>query len=118
MSIEISVSNKTQTNCNSIINKLLEAGIEARGIETTSVFEKTIEKGCLIRFGKEYNEHKKITHIWNTICKDYICSHLKIKGLFNGCIFDYLNPEVLEKLPDKTLCPHNKSTYSVSCNSE
>lgn len=111
MTIDISVSNKTQSNCNDIINKLLKAGIEARVIETVSVFENNIEKGCLITLGKEYNQEKKITNVWNTISSDYTCAHIKIKGFFDGCIFDYFQL-------NNTKCPHSETNYSVSCKSE
>ena len=115
------LSNKIQSNCDNIINKLVTAGIEARIIETTSIFENNIEKGCLITLGKEYNTHKKITNIWNNISGDYICAHLKIKGQFDGCIYDYFS------VNNTSNCPHNKreflkscskSNYSVSCKSE
>tara|TARA_A100001011_G_scaffold400201_1_gene513151 strand:- start:1284 stop:1604 length:321 start_codon:yes stop_codon:yes gene_type:complete len=103
MSIDISVCNDKQTNCDNIINKLLKAGIEARVIETTSIFENNIEKGCLITLGKEYNTPKKITNVWDTISSDYICAHIKIKGLFDGCIYDYFS------FNNTSNCPHNKS---------
>ena len=106
MSIDISVSNNKQTNCDSIINKLLKAGIEARVIETTSIFENNIEKGCLITLGKEYNTSKKITNVWDTISRDYVCAHIKIKGLFDGCIYDYF------LFNNTSNCPHNKSDLS------
>lgn len=106
MSIEISISNKTQINCDNIIDKLLKAGIEARVIETTSIFKNTIEKGCLITLDKEYNDQKKLTNIWNTISNNYLCSHLKIYGLYDGCIYDYFLPN-----NNKSNCPHNKAEF-------
>ena len=50
MTINISISNSTQKNCNHIIEKLNQSGIEARIIETTSVFNSQIEKGCLVTY--------------------------------------------------------------------
>ena len=33
---------------------------------------------------------KKINYIWNLIKSEYNCSHLKIDGIFDGCINNYL----------------------------
>ena len=90
MSIEISVSNKTHTDCSHIINKLIMSGIEARIIETQSTFDNNIEKGCVITLGKEYNNFKKITNLWNMLSSDYSCAHLKINQEFSGRIHDYI----------------------------
>jgi len=112
MSVDISISNSTQKNCNHIIENLLKAGIEARVIDTKSIFENKAENGCLITVGKEYNDQKKLSKLWNVISKDYICSHLKIHGLFDGCIYDYLAKDnnLIRKALDseKTKCPHAK----------
>lgn len=90
MSVNISVSSSKQNGCNNIVNKLFIAGINCRMIETTSVVDNNIEKGCLITLGKEYNDKKKINNIWNIIKLDYDCSHLKIDGVFDGCIYNFL----------------------------
>jgi len=113
MSVEISVSNKTQTNCNEIINKLLKAGIEARVIETTSIFNNEIEKGCLITVGKKYSNHKHLSHLWDIISPGYICSYINVENKFYGCIYDYLaynNKYIYNilKSDQRSLCPHNK----------
>jgi len=93
MSVNISISNSKQNGCNDILNKLFKSGINCRMIETTSVVDDNIEKGCLITFGKEYNDKKKINNIWNIIKLDYDCSHLKIDGQFDGCIYNFLNAD-------------------------
>lgn len=113
MSVDISISNKTQTNCSEIISKLLKSGIEARVIETTSIFNNQIEKGCLITVGKEYSDQKRLSHLWDIISPDYSCSHINIKDKFNGCIYDYLayNNKLIYKILEtdgRSLCPHNK----------
>lgn len=99
MSVNISLSNSKQHSCNNILDKLLQSGINCRIIETRSVVDDNIERGCLITFGKEYNDKKKINSIWNIIKTDYACSHLKINGQFDGCIYNYLNAD---------FCPGNK----------
>lgn len=113
MSVDISVSKKTQTNCNEIINNLLKAGIEARVIETTSIFNNEIEKGCLITVGKEYSDHKRLSSLWDILSPGYSCSHINVKNKFSGCIYDYLaydNKYIHKILKEdgRSLCPHNK----------
>jgi len=92
MSVNISVSNTKQTNCKHIVEKFFNFKINCRVIETLSVVDDNIETGCLITFGKEYNDKTSVNNIWNLIKKDYICSHIKIDGLFDGCIYDYIRP--------------------------
>jgi hypothetical protein len=90
MSVNISVSSTKQTSCEEIIKKLFNSRINSRMIKTTSVVDDNIEIGCLITFGKEYGEKNKIKKIWDIIKSDYTCSHLKIDGQFDGCIYNYL----------------------------
>ena len=96
MSVNLSVSNTKQTNCSEIIQKLLKSNINARVIESKSIVDKNIETGCLITVGKEFYDREKMSSLWNIIKSDYICAHLQIDGLFNGCIFNYIS---------KDLCP-------------
>lgn len=93
MSVEISVSSNKQKNCNDILEKLLKSGIDCRIIETVSIVDNNIENGCLISLGHQYYEKKKIQNIWNIIKDNYNCSHLKIDGIFNGCIYNYINAD-------------------------
>ena len=48
---------------------------------------------------KKYNDQNKLKNIWNIIKEDNICSHIKIDGQFDGCIYNYIN---------KDYCPCNK----------
>jgi hypothetical protein len=95
MSVNISVSSKTQKDCNNIINNLNKVGINARIIETKSCLDKNVENGCLITCDSEYSDKKKLKSLWNIINQnnDYGCCHLKIEGLFDGCIFNYIKPD-------------------------
>ncbi len=70
-----------------------ELNINCRIIETKSIVDKNIENGCLITFGQEYNSKKNVNYLWESIKDDYDydCAHLKIDGLFDGCILDYIN---------------------------
>tara|TARA_B100001093_G_C26593154_1_gene912473 strand:+ start:268 stop:579 length:312 start_codon:yes stop_codon:yes gene_type:complete len=90
MSVNISISNDKQKNCNSIIKKLLDSGINCRIIDTISVVDNNIEHGCLITLDKKYSDKIILRNLWNMIKDDYICSHIKIDGLFDGCIYNYL----------------------------
>ena len=101
MSVNISVSNMKQDYCKHITSNLLKSGINCRMIDTVSVVDDNIETGCLITLGREYNNKKKLTGVWNIIKSEYECSHLKIDGMFDGCIYDYLNAD---------FCPGNKNT--------
>ena len=91
MSVNISVSNKNKT-CNDILQKLIKHNINCRSIDTVSIVDSSIEKGCLLTFGNNYSSKKSVNKLWNIINSndDYICSHLKIDGIFDGCIFDYI----------------------------
>ena len=93
MSVNISVSNLKDNNCNNILNKLFQSGINCRIIETKSIVDNNIENGCFITFGKECTGKKNINNIWNVIKTDYNCSHLKIDGVFDGCIYNYLSAD-------------------------
>uniref|UniRef100_A0A6C0LCT6 Uncharacterized protein n=1 Tax=viral metagenome TaxID=1070528 RepID=A0A6C0LCT6_9ZZZZ len=91
MSVNISVSNKNNT-CNDILQKLIKYNINCRSIDTMSIIDYSIEKGCLLTFDNNYSSKKSINKLWNIINSNdnYICSHLKIDGIFDGCIFDYI----------------------------
>lgn len=93
MSVNISVSNSKQTNCNNIIEKMLSSGFNSRIIDTISIVDNTIERGCLITLGKEYNSKHQVNKIWNTIKNDYHCADVKIDRLFDGCILNFLSED-------------------------
>jgi len=93
MASHISISNNKQNNCDFILKKLLKSKINCRIIETKSVVDDNIENGCLITFDQKYSSKKEISNIWKIIKDDYTCSHLKIDGIFDGCIFNYLIPD-------------------------
>jgi len=93
MTVNISVSNNYYKNCQHIINTMRESNINCRIIETKSIVDKNIENGCLITFGPEYNTKTNVKYLWETIKDDYQCAHLKIEGIFDGCIFNYINAD-------------------------
>ena len=96
MSVNISVSNNNPNNCNIIMKIMKDLNINCRIIETKSIVDKNIENGCLLTFGEQYNSKKNVHFLWNTIKDDYNCAHLKIDGLFDGCIYNYINANFCE----------------------
>jgi hypothetical protein len=98
MSTNISVSNPEQKNCENILKMFRLLGEDCRVIETTSLVDNKIEKGCFITMGTFENK-KKLKYIWENIKKtgNYKCAHLKIDGLFSGCIYNYLNADFCNK---------------------
>jgi hypothetical protein len=113
MSVEISVSHSLNKNtklinqdmgCNHIINAFIKSNLEGKFIPNISVFDKNLESGCTIIMPRDYNKKEKIGEIWEIIKKsskeinEYQCSYLKIDGIYQGCILNYLQ---------KDLCPHN-----------
>ena len=92
MSISLSVSNNKHFDCNHVINKMLALGINCRVIQTTSVVDNSIEKGCLITIDPEYYDKKKLKKFWYDFKgSDYQCANLNIPGTFDGCIYNYIN---------------------------
>ena len=39
------------------------------------------------------NSPNKIKQIWNILKDDYSCAHLKIEGIYSGCIFNYMEAD-------------------------
>ena len=68
----------------------MRAGIDCRTIETNSLVGNKLEKGCFITIGDPDTSKNNVKKIWNTIKQDYTCSHLKIDGVFSGCVYDYI----------------------------
>ena len=58
MSVNISVSNKLNSVCDDIIKIMKSLDINCRMIETISVIDNNIERGCLITYGEKYNSKK------------------------------------------------------------
>lgn len=98
MSAHISVSNPEQKNCENIIRMLQIYGQDCRVIDTTSLVDNKVEKGCLITLGPLENK-QKLKEIWEIIKKKgkYNCAHLNIDGVFSGCIYNYLNADFCPK---------------------
>lgn len=91
MSVNISVSSKT-SNCHDILEKLLKYKINCRAINTISIVDSNIEQGCLLTFEDIHNSKKNVIKLWEIINSnnDYTCSHLKINGIHDGCLLDYV----------------------------
>lgn len=118
MCIEISVSQQLKNNlklddhkllqyngCSKIIEAFQKTNLEGKFVPNLSLMNKNIELGCTITICSN-TPKSQLQNIWNIILESsnnnlfkdkYSCAHLKIDGLFNGCIFNYLKD-------DK--CPH------------
>jgi len=61
-------------------------------IKTLSIVDNEIENGCLLTFGNNYNSKKSVNILWDIINfkNNYDCAHLKIDGIFDGCILNYI----------------------------
>lgn len=84
-------------DCNDIIRHLQHFKIMASVTENKSIICKDnvckVENGCRIMFNRidKFNlEHK----LWKSIQKfnKLDCAHIYVPGIFNGCIYDYLEP--------------------------
>ena len=93
MSINLSVSNNKNTGCYYVLKNLMKAGIDCRTIETNSLVGNKLEKGCFITISDTDTSKSNVKKIWNNINQDYTCSHLKIDGVFSGCIYDYISSD-------------------------
>lgn len=91
MSINLSVSNDTNSGCYYILKNLMRAGVDCRTIETNSLVNNKLEKGCFITISDPDTSKDNVKKIWGYISKDYDCCHLKIDGIYSGCVYDYIN---------------------------
>ena len=94
MSTEISVSNSSQSNCKEILKIMQKHGQDCRVIETTSVVENKIEKGCSITMDT-FKDKTHLIKLWKIIKKNgnYNCAYIKVDGQFSGCINNYISSE-------------------------
>jgi hypothetical protein len=56
---------------------MLSCGFNSRIIDTIYILDNSIERGCLITLGKEYNTKQQVNKILNTIKNYYDCDHEK-----------------------------------------
>jgi hypothetical protein len=69
-------------------------GQDCRVIETVSVVENKIEKGCYITMDT-FKDKTHLIKLWKIIKKNgnYNCAYIKIDEQFSGCINDYISSE-------------------------
>lgn len=68
--------------CREIIDKLRKSNVNVRSIETISVIDSEVERGCLITVGKEYIDKDKLTDLWRLIGNNYQCKSHKYERYF------------------------------------
>ena len=103
-SAELSISSKN-LKCERVANYLKKAGIMSSITSNQSIICDNenhcyFENGCRIKLNV-CNKPILKDQIWEPIKKqeNLTCAHLKIPGIFSGCIYDYIRD---------TSCPNNK----------
>lgn len=93
MSIDLSVSMSGTKlgGCGHILKRFYHIGVPCRTIETLSVTNGRIEKGCLVTLDSKYSDKKDLRRIWESVKGDYTCAHLSIGSIYSGCIYNYIN---------------------------
>lgn len=101
MSVHISVSmaNSKKSGCEHMLNSLRSIGVPCRTIETLSVTNECVEKGCLVTLDSKYSDKTTLSRLWECVKGDYTCAHLCIDSVYSGCIYNYINTN---------FCPNRK----------
>ncbi len=90
----LSISSMSIPDCGKVATYLQKCGIPCDITENKSVVHKggifQIETGCRILFSNN-NTHIDKT-VWSNLKNEFKldCAHLKVDGVFRGCIKDYL----------------------------
>ena len=75
----------------SYINNTMR-GIGLRNIRKFSALRMPDFDKYYNKYRNKYNNKKEVTKIWNIVNSnnDFECAHLKIDGIFDGCIYNYI----------------------------
>ncbi len=114
MSIEISVSQELEKNiifndhillqyngCQNIINAFQKSNLDGKFVPNLSILNNNISLGCTITLYNNISKYK-LKKIWNTISessnnnllnKKYSYAHLKIDGVYNGSLLNYITDD-------------------------
>ena len=92
----LSISSTNISNCGEVATYLQHCGIPCDITENKTVMKKNgnflIETGCRIVFS---NKNTRVDEkLWSNLKKTFKldCAHIKVDGIFRGCINDYLRP--------------------------
>ena len=96
ISSTISVSRKDNLNCIEIAKFLSKAGVITSITSNVSTLPH-IEYGC--RLTQTIESKNELENIWELLKKQYNfkCAHLKIEGVYDGCILNYLRPSICKQ---------------------
>ena len=92
----LSISSTNISNCGQVATYLQHCGIPCDITENKTVMKKNgnflIETGCRIVFS---NKNTRVDEkLWSNLKKTFKldCAHIKVDGIFRGCINDYIRP--------------------------
>ena len=90
---EISVSKSMSLDCHEVALFLHKHGIVSNVSANIST-QPNVEYGCKIT--QSIIKNKEIKTTWHLLKNQYgfSCAHLKIGGIYSGCILDYLRPSL------------------------
>jgi hypothetical protein len=93
---ELSVSKPTFLDCYEVALFLHKQGIVSN-VTTNITTQPNIEYGCKIT--QPVVKNKEIKTTWHLLKNHFgfNCAHLKIDGIYSGCILDYLRPSLCGK---------------------
>lgn len=93
---ELSVSKATALDCHEVAMFLHKHGIVSN-VSSNITTQPNIEYGCKIT--QPVIKNKEIKTTWYLLKNqyDFTCAHLKIDGIYSGCILDYLRPSLCGK---------------------
>ena len=91
---ELNISKK-DLKCSDVLNTLLNCGIKSHIEKNKTIMCDSDNNNCWLENGCKITQtikHKnEIVTTWNILQKifDLNCAHLKIDGIYSGCILDY-----------------------------
>jgi len=90
----LSISSTNISNCGEVATYLQHCGIPCDITENKTIMKKNgafhIETGCRIVFSKTRVDENLWSSLKNQFKLD--CAHIKVDGVFRGCINDYIRP--------------------------
>ena len=92
----LSVSSEAPLNCYDLAKFLSRAGVMTN-VTANITTQPNVEYGC--RVVQPVSTKNEIEKTWHLLKDRYRfeCAHLKIDGIYSGCILDYLRPSLCGK---------------------
>jgi hypothetical protein len=98
MTTQLTISNPG-LKCDMIVRQLKKMKLDGNVIEGKSLVDNQPETSCQITFAEEPLK-LNLKYTWEQLKKEnYLkCGHLKIDGKYSGCVLDYLEPTICNKM--------------------